>query len=56
MRASRCGAVRTFRLLLAGATVGRCGLRRGVCFFRKPRAKRGFCDQSAFFDGRAATR
>ena len=42
MRASRCGAVRTFQLLLAGATVGRCGLRCGVCFLRKPGAKRFF--------------
>ena len=42
MRASRCGDVRTFQFLLAGATVGRCALRRGVCFLRKPRAKRAF--------------
>ena len=49
MRASRCGAVRTFQLLLAGATVGRCALRRGVCFLRKPRAKRVFLRPKCVF-------
>ena len=44
MRASRCGAVRTFQLLLAGATVGRFAL-EASCQARFFEAKCIFCWQ-----------
>ena len=56
MRASRCGAVRTFQLLLAGATVGRYAL-EASCHTRFVEAKCIFLLAGACHtEVRAATR